>query len=291
MTWDDFDHWSPHSLRGAAAQLAASGLLPEAEADARVTQQLLEQLPFGVATPDHRLWTVRSTAPGAAPVGHLWMRVRPSGHEVEAFVLDVDVLPELRGRGWGRAAMLAGEQAAREAGASVVRLNVYAHNTAGVRLYEGLGYGVVGATLLRSLGGLPTPRPTGPVPQPSVDLRPVGPASEGSDPRRWEAFDGTTLVADVMLRVARRSDGRHAYVQELRLVDPGRLPDVAVAVEHAGRDLGARSLTVSVPGSLPAYPVLQVLQVLVERCGFRVAAQTMAKALPNHEGKGAGAGS
>jgi GNAT superfamily N-acetyltransferase len=52
------------------------------------------------------------------------MRIRPSSDEVEAFVLDVDVLPELRGHGWGRATMLAAEQAARDAGASVLRLSV-----------------------------------------------------------------------------------------------------------------------------------------------------------------------
>ena len=49
------------------------------------------------------------------------------------------------------------------------------------------------------------------------------------------------------------------------------------AVERSCRALGARSLTVSVPESLPACS--SDAQAVLELCGFRVAAQTMAKAL------------
>ena len=278
MTWDDFDRWTPVSLRGAAAQLTASGLLSEPEASVRVAEQLAEQLPDGIATPLHRLWTVRSSGAGGSTVGHLWMRIGPSADVVEAFVLDIEVLPELRGRGWGRSAMLAAEQAARDAGASVVRLNVFAHNAAGVRLYESLGYVVVGATLLRRLDGRPPTAPPGPAPQRPVTLRPVDTEQyAGSGPRLWRAVDGTEAVAEVWLRLVRRSDGRHAIVQELRLHHPDRLPAVVVAVEQLCRGLDVTSLTVSVPESLPAPPT--AAQVLVERCGFRVAAQTMAKVI------------
>jgi ribosomal protein S18 acetylase RimI-like enzyme len=279
MTWDDFDRWAPLSLRGAAAQLVTSGLLPEPEAAARVAEQFADQLPAGIATPLHHLWTVRSTGRDRSPVGHLWMRVRPSALEVEAFVLDVEILPELRGHGWGTAAMVAAEQAARDVGASVVRLNVYGHNAAGIRLYEALGYDVVSATLLRVIDPHPPPAPPGTAPQRSGDLRVDGTEQHtGSAPRLWRAFEAGEPVADVWMRLERRSDGDHAFVQELRLWHLDRMPAVVVAVERACRELGVRSLTLSAPGSIAGHPTAS--RVLVERCGFRGAAQTMAKALP-----------
>lgn len=319
MTWDDFDRWAPRSVRSGAAQLVTSGLLPEPEATARVAEQLAAQLPAGIATPLHQLCTVRSSGPDRSLVGHLWMRVRPTGQEVEAFVLDIEILPALRGRGWGRSTVLAAEQAARAAGASVVRLNVFGRNAAGVRLYDGLGYEVVGSTMTRRLEGGSPAAPTGrPAPR-SVDLQPMdaeryagfrdrrvadraaaitrsgalsaagarraaadeldrllpdGPAT--TDHRLWVASEGDDPVGDVWIRLGRRSDGCHAFVQELRPSRPGRLPVLVRAVECGCHGLGARSLTLSVPESLPAYDGQR--RVLVEHCGFRVAAQTVSKA-------------
>lgn len=317
MTWDDFDGWAPQSITGGAAQLVASGLLEEPDATARVTGQLADLLPAGIATPLHLLWTVRATETDGL-VGHLWMRIRPSTDEVEAFVLDVDVVSDLRGHGWGRATMIAAQQAARDARASVLRLSVFATNSAGVRLYEGLGYAVVGSTMTRRLDVPSAEATAGPLSQPPVELHPMtaeqyagfqdrraadhaatpaGAASaDGSrrtaagdlgrllphgpatpDHRLWSAFAAGEPVADVWVRLEERSDGRHAFVQELRLTGPDRLAAVVSSVAWSCRALGDRSLTLSVPESLPACSADP--QVLVERCGFRVAAQTMAKQL------------
>ena len=150
MTWDDFDPWSEHSVRGFAAQQVAAGLHSEAEAMAYAREQLARLLPSGLATPLHSLWTVREAAPGDADdavVGWLWLRVRPLGSEVEAFLFDVEVVEHARGRGLGRATMLAAEEAARDLGADVVRLNVFGHNTAARGLYESLGYVATSTTV------------------------------------------------------------------------------------------------------------------------------------------------
>ena len=142
MTWDDFDPWSERSVRGFAAQQVASGRVPAAEAEAYAAEQFAELLPAGLATPLHLFWTVRGAGPDAPLVGHLWLRVRPLAAEVEAYVFDVEVLPEARGRGLGRATMLAAEDEARARGATVMRLNVFGHNAAAIGLYESLGFAV-----------------------------------------------------------------------------------------------------------------------------------------------------
>jgi hypothetical protein len=84
MTWDEFDAWSPHSVRGHAAQQVASGFRPEAEAVDGARRQLDEQLPHGIASHLQLLHTVRADVPGRPTVGHLWLRIRPRVSEVEA---------------------------------------------------------------------------------------------------------------------------------------------------------------------------------------------------------------
>ena len=152
MTWDDFDTWSGRSRQGFAAQLVASGLLPVPEAEAYAARQFADLLPAGLVTPLHLFWTVRG--PGRELLGHLWMRVRPLADEVEAYVFDVEVLPDARGRGLGRATMLAAEAEARARGATVMRLNVFGHNTVAMALYDSLGYVVSDADPADPASGL-----------------------------------------------------------------------------------------------------------------------------------------
>lgn len=57
-----------------------------------------------------------------------------------AFVSDLVVLPEHRGRGIGRRLLARAERHARQRGAALLKLAVLAENTAARRLYEELGY-------------------------------------------------------------------------------------------------------------------------------------------------------
>ncbi len=120
-------------------------------------------------------------------VGYLWLRVRPLATEVEAFVFDVEIVAQERGRGLGRATMLAAEAAARSRDATVMRLNVFAHNAAARALYDSLGYAVEGAVLTKRLDPAP-PSPGGPsvrlrpmTEQQYVDLRPALEADHAAD--------------------------------------------------------------------------------------------------------------
>ncbi len=96
--------------------------------------------------------------------------MRPQSTEVEGYVFDVELLPAARGRGLGRATMLAAHDAARSLGATVMRLNVFGHNGTAMALYESLGYAVTAASMHRRLDDL-RPRRT------AVDLRDMTPRS------------------------------------------------------------------------------------------------------------------
>lgn len=80
-------------------------------------------------------------------VARLWLRTSEP-----AWVLQVEVEPGDRGRGHGRAMMLAAEREARAAGADVLGLNVFVSNTTAVRLYASLGYRPVRRHFTKALG-------------------------------------------------------------------------------------------------------------------------------------------
>ncbi|QAY69213.1 GNAT family N-acetyltransferase [Xylanimonas protaetiae] len=115
-----------------------------------------ELLPQGLATPGQVLLDVVETATGA-DVGALWLGLRPPS---AAFVYDVWLTPPARGRGLGRAAMLAGAGWCRQRGVDVLGLSVFGHNVVARGLYESLGFGVVTEALRRPV--VPAPPVTGP---------------------------------------------------------------------------------------------------------------------------------
>jgi ribosomal protein S18 acetylase RimI-like enzyme len=310
MAWAEFDDWAAHSARGYAEQQVAAGVQSGPDAAEHAARQLAALLPEGLATPSHRLWTVRDA--DDALVGTLWIRVRPLSTEVEAYVFDVEVVPGARGRGLGRATLLAGERAARALGATVVRLNVFGHNTVALRLYESLGYAATSVAMARRLDGPELPvagrqvglrdmtaaeadvlRPrllarrasdlerAGALPaaearqQATEEVRRLRPDAPGH--RLWAAVEGDEPVGHVWLGLQERSDGLHGWgfdleVREgLRRRGYGRA--LLAAAERACRGLGVGSVGVSVPGCSDGG------RSLYERSGFAVTARSMRKSL------------
>ena len=213
MTAAEFDRWSVHSVAGFVRQQVAAGLQPEADARRDAARVFAEQLPDGRDTEHHHVLRVQDPATGAT-VGSLWLRVRPGAGEVEGYVFDVELLPAARGRGLGRATMLAAHETARALGATVMRLNVFGHNAPAIALYASLGYEVADA-----LDAPPPRRPARPVrpgrrdpaddapgarafaahlEEPLRRLLPDGAVTPGQ--LLWTAYDGTDPVAR---RVAR----------------------------------------------------------------------------------------
>ena len=254
MTAAEFDDWSAHSVDGFVRQQVDAGLQPEADARRDAVRVFAAELPDGVATRYHHFRRVVDAA-SAESVGNLWLRVRPQPTGVEGYVFDVELLSAARGRGLGRATMLAGHDLARSLGATRMRLNVFGHNRGAVGLYGSLGYTVVDSTLHRRLDDLGTP-PAGP----RVHLREMTPAeyavsrphleeayarnlpSSGSMPeeearrtpadglvrllpdglatpghRLWTAYDGSDPVGAVWVQLQHRSDGLHAFGHSLEV--------------------------------------------------------------------------
>jgi ribosomal protein S18 acetylase RimI-like enzyme len=133
-TEDETARWLPVAMAAYEAARIAAGDSPEQAAEARRMSE--EQFfPDGRLIEGHFLFTVVADDEDA---GWLWIGPSPDGSSW--WIWDIAVHEHRRGRGLGRATMLLAEDFARSQGASTMRLNVFADNTAAIGLYDSLGY-------------------------------------------------------------------------------------------------------------------------------------------------------
>ncbi|HKD34434.1 MAG TPA: GNAT family N-acetyltransferase [Gaiellaceae bacterium] len=98
-----------------------------------------------------------------APVGKVHLDFETRAAEREAVLIAAAVVPELRGRGIGRALMRTAERLVRSRGYGAIVLGVEGSNPRACRLYECLGYGAFAKDEFKYLGA--------PVPNPGVWMR------------------------------------------------------------------------------------------------------------------------
>ncbi|MFD6177485.1 MULTISPECIES: GNAT family N-acetyltransferase [unclassified Isoptericola] len=142
MTEAEFDEWQDDLAEGYAAEQVAAGRWPWEGSVRRAREESAALLPRGLAT-EGMLVRVGVDADGE-PVGRAWVALDPP-HCLPgvAFLYDIEVLEPRRGQGFGRALLTATEDAAREAGATALELNVHGRNATAMALYDSSGYAVV----------------------------------------------------------------------------------------------------------------------------------------------------
>lgn len=144
ITDTEFASWRDRAAASFAAGIGpAQGLDPAGalEFAYRETDRLL---PEGAGTENHLIWLACA---GGEPVGSLWINTRTRG----AFIYGIEVDADHRGKGYGRAIMLAGEDECRRLGFSQLDLNVFGDNSTAIRLYESLGYTVTSQQMRKEL--------------------------------------------------------------------------------------------------------------------------------------------
>ncbi|MEU2118280.1 GNAT family N-acetyltransferase [Streptomyces sp. NPDC016459] len=137
MTEAEYAGWQTRAMDGFARSWIDRGV-PEDQARAKAKSSHRTLLPDGLATPGTAIHVV---VRDGRPAGHLWTgRIELEPGRWAAFVYDIEVDEEQRGRGYGRALMLLAERVAREAGETLLGLHVFAGNTPAIGLYESLGF-------------------------------------------------------------------------------------------------------------------------------------------------------
>lgn len=139
MSDEEYADFRVRSEVSYAAAIAGSRAVPISEARRQAAEDHERLLPEGVRTPGHYLWTAYE---GGEPVGDLWLHVETKPDGRHAFGYGIEVRPELRRRGYGRAITAAAEQKCREMNVVSIGLTVFGPNKAAQNLYEDLGFEV-----------------------------------------------------------------------------------------------------------------------------------------------------
>jgi GNAT superfamily N-acetyltransferase len=135
MTVSEFADWRAESAARYAANLADSGTVSAADAAASSAEQYDALLPDGLSTENHSFLCL--CAHGQV-VATNWLHHHYSPGM--SWVYGVETHEGHRGKGYGRAAMVIGEQATLAAGDTHLALNVFGHNAVAIGMYEAMGY-------------------------------------------------------------------------------------------------------------------------------------------------------
>jgi ribosomal protein S18 acetylase RimI-like enzyme len=150
MSPEAFEAWRVASIAGFAADMVRIGAWPAAEAEAKASAELEQILPAGRATAGHEFHSI--VTDGGETVGHLWFGPHDGVGRGAAFIWDIAIVAGARGRGYGRAALLALEPLVRQLGYETIRLHVFGDNEVARHLYRSTGYVETDVSMQKRLG-------------------------------------------------------------------------------------------------------------------------------------------
>ncbi|SCE98888.1 GNAT family N-acetyltransferase [Micromonospora chokoriensis] len=134
--------------QGYADDLVAHrGLSPEA-ARKRSVDQIREALPAGAATEAALLRVGRVDD---TEVGWIWVTLPPAGGSRQAWIHNIEVHPEHRGRGYARRMIQLIEVELAHLGVPELGLNVFGTNTVAIGLYRSLGFEVTSQQMAKRI--------------------------------------------------------------------------------------------------------------------------------------------
>ncbi len=137
MNDEEFAAFRARAIHDYAVEKVAADEWPEDRAAALAEQQTDALLPDGRRT--EGMFIVMAESDDDGPVGYAWLALQ-SPDVSSAWIYDLAIDDEQRGKGYGRALLNGLEQVAREHGLGSIALNVFAGNDYARRLYERAGF-------------------------------------------------------------------------------------------------------------------------------------------------------
>lgn len=137
MSQDQYESYRELAEEGYAQHIEESGELARDDARRKAADDYARVIPDGLQTPDSYLFRAYD---GDDEVGTLWYAFRAAADGKRAWIYDIVVDEGLRGRGYGRAILRAGEEFCRANGVTSIGLNVFGHNRVARALYEQEGF-------------------------------------------------------------------------------------------------------------------------------------------------------
>lgn len=138
LTEEEHPGWYAAEEAAYIADIVRAGALTPAQAKEKSDEDFVKYLPQGFLTPGHAFYALEAegTVIGTGWVNHGFL---PG----VTFGFSLDVYEEHRGKGYGRAAMAAGEWATRQGGDEAMMFNVFGGNEVAMNLYDSTGFAVL----------------------------------------------------------------------------------------------------------------------------------------------------
>ncbi|MEH0516398.1 MULTISPECIES: GNAT family N-acetyltransferase [unclassified Streptomyces] len=138
MTPAEYPGWLASEKAAYVSDIVRSGALGPEEAARKSDHDFAELVPEGLTTPDHAFLVLEAAG---ERIGTGWLR---HGHlPGVTYGYSLHVHERHRGKGFGHAAMAAGEQVAHAAGDGTLMFTVWGGNDVAMGLYTSAGYRVV----------------------------------------------------------------------------------------------------------------------------------------------------
>lgn len=138
MTEAEFEAYLRGAISNYANQHVAAGSWKTEEAEERSAAEFAQLLPAGLGTDDMLLYMAE--AGDGEVVGWVWLCLKHPHRDQFAWIYDIEVVADQRGKGYGRALLAAAEAELRLRDVAEVGLNVFGHNIVAQRLYTSADY-------------------------------------------------------------------------------------------------------------------------------------------------------
>jgi ribosomal protein S18 acetylase RimI-like enzyme len=149
MTPAEFESLIDTASAAFLAEMVATGQLRLEDVPAEARRRREQIMPNGLET-EHMLLFI-GEVDGEA-IGWMWLALPGAPHHAEtAWVYNVEIDEAQRGKGYGKAMMLAAERELVQRGVTKLGLNVFGSNKSAIGLYERLGYEVISQQMTKPL--------------------------------------------------------------------------------------------------------------------------------------------
>ena len=150
MTQEEFEKFWTHSIIEYAAVNVANGHWSQEDSLEKSTQAITTLLPSGLATENTLLLTALSAS--GEEIGYLWIGLRRSSNPADgAWIYDIELYEEFRGKGYGRSLLMEAERQTKAHGVKKLGLNVFGSNKVARNLYESAGYEITSQQMSKEL--------------------------------------------------------------------------------------------------------------------------------------------
>lgn len=143
----EFPAYRDYFIVDYAEEIAANFGYTREKSQAIAIQELADDLPQTVNTPDHVLLCIERNA--QETIGYLWYKLLDQ--ETSVFILDFVIFAPHRGQGYGQASLLVLQEHLAKLGIKQIKLRVAFANKRALDLYEKIGFRITGYNMVKEL--------------------------------------------------------------------------------------------------------------------------------------------